>query len=90
MNEADLGELLRQTMLVTLKLGGPVLAIALLVGVAMSLVQAITQINEPTLAFVPKIAAIGGALMLGGPFMLGLLRDFATHIFDQIIVVGSQ
>ena len=89
MTDTNLGEILRQTMLVTLKLGGPMLAVALVVGVLMSLVQAVTQINEPTLAFVPKVAAIGAALALGGPFMLGLLRDFAAHVFDQIIVVGG-
>ena len=58
MSEADLAQLIRDTFMVLLKLGGPVLAAALVVGLVMSLIQAITQINEPSLAFVPKFAAI--------------------------------
>ena len=58
MQESDLAQLLRDTFLVLFKLGGPVLAVGLAVGVVMSLIQAITQINEPALAFVPKVAAI--------------------------------
>ena len=54
----------------TLKMGGPTLLAALAVGVLMSLVQAVTQINEATLAFVPKAAVIIGDLALTGPFML--------------------
>ena len=62
---------LRETMLVILKLGGPVLLAALAVGVVMSLVQAVTQINEATLAFVPKFAGdYRRCWRLSGPFML--------------------
>eukprot|EP01037_Dinobryon_pediforme_P012925 gene12925-13026_t len=85
MNEGEVGSLLRDTMMVTLKLGGPALAVALVVGVLMSLVQAVTQINEPTLAFVPKVAAICAALVLAGSFMLSALRDFTTTMFDRLI-----
>ena len=55
MGEGEVGATLRDTMMVVLKLGGPVLLAALAVGVIMSLVQAVTQINEATLAFVPKV-----------------------------------
>lgn len=89
MNEGDIGFVLRETMIVTLKLGGPVLAVALVVGMVMSLVQAVTQINEQTLAFVPKMAAILGALMLGGSFMLAVLSDFTRAMFDRLITVGG-
>ena len=89
MTEGEIGGLLRDTMLVTLKLGGPALAVALVVGIVMSLVQAVTQINEPTLAFVPKVAAICGALLVAGPFMLGSLRDYAHAMFDRLIAVGG-
>ncbi len=89
MNEGEIGGLLRETMLVTLKLGGPVLAVALVVGIVMSLVQAVTQINEPTLAFVPKVVAICGALMIAGPFMLGTLNDYMRMMFDRLIAVGG-
>jgi flagellar biosynthetic protein FliQ len=89
MQEADLSQLLRETMLVLLKLGGPVLAVGLVVGVVMSLVQAVTQIHEQTLAFIPKMAAIVATLMLAGPFMLATLRDYATNLFDRLIAVGG-
>lgn len=89
MNEGDVAGLLRETMLVTLKLGGPVLAVALVVGMVMSLVQAVTQINEQTLSFVPKMIAICGCLMLAGPFMLATLGDYTRALFDRVVAVGG-
>jgi len=89
MQEADLAQLLRATFLVLFKLGGPVLAVGLAVGVVMSLIQAITQINEPALAFVPKVAAIVATLVLAGPFMLATLRDYTTQLFDHLVQVGG-
>jgi flagellar biosynthetic protein FliQ len=55
----------------------------------MSLLQAVTQINEATLAFVPKVVAIGVALLLTGGFMLGQLTDFARLLFDRIVAAGG-
>lgn len=85
----DVGALLRETMIVVLKLGGPPLMAALAVGIVMSLLQAVTQINEQTVAFVPKVLVIAGALMLLGPFMLLTLTDFAHMLFDRLVAVGS-
>ena len=90
MQESDVGALLRETMLVTLKLGGPPLLAALAVGMVMSLLQAVTQINEQTLAFVPKVVVILGALLILGPFMLLSLTDFSHSLFDRLVAVGSQ
>jgi flagellar biosynthesis protein FliQ len=89
MNEGDVGSVLRETMMVILRVGGPVLVVALVVGVVMSIVQAVTQINEPTLAFVPKVAAICAALMLAGPFMMAALGDYARAMFDRVVAVGG-
>ena len=86
----DVGALLRETMLVTLKLGGPPLLAALAVGIVMSLLQAITQINEQTVAFVPKVVVILGALLILGPFMLTTMTDFSHALFDQVVAVGSR
>ena len=86
----DVGSLLRETMLVTLKLGGPPLLAALAVGIVMSLLQAITQINEQTVAFVPKVVVILGALLVLGPFMLMTMTDFSHTLFDQVVAVGSR
>lgn len=86
----EVGALLRETMLVTLKLAGPPLLAALAIGIVMSLLQAITQINEQTVAFVPKVVVILGALLILGPFMLMTMTDFSHSLFDQVVAVGSR
>jgi flagellar biosynthesis protein FliQ len=90
MGEQDVAAMLRESMVLTVKLGGPVLMAALAVGLLMSILQAATQINEQTLAFVPKIAAMAGAVLITGSFMLGALTDFTIMIFDRIVQVGGQ
>jgi flagellar biosynthetic protein FliQ len=90
MGEAEVGAALRDTMLVVLKLGGPVLICALVVGLLMSFIQAVTQINEATLAFVPKVVMIVGVLALTGPFMLSTLTTYTQGLFDQMIEVGAK
>jgi flagellar biosynthetic protein FliQ len=77
-------------MIVTLKLGGPILGVALIVGLVMSVIQAVTQINEAMLAFLPKLAAIGVALMFFGPYMLTTLINFSHEIFDHIVAIGGS
>lgn len=90
MTEGDVGLLLRESMLVVLKLGAPTLLVALAAGLLMSVLQAATQINEATLAFVPKVAAIGVTLVLTGSFMTTTLTDFARLLFDRIVQVGGS
>jgi flagellar biosynthetic protein FliQ len=89
MQDGDVGLLLRDALLLILKLGGPPLAVAMLVGLVMSLLQAVTQINEATLAFVPKVLAIGLALLLTGGFMLAQLVDFTRLVFDRLVAAGG-
>jgi flagellar biosynthetic protein FliQ len=90
MHDADIGVLLRDGMLVMLKLGGPPLLVALVVGLVVALLQAITQINEATLAFVPKVIALGAALVLLGPFMLATLSAYTHILFDRLIAIGGS
>ena len=90
MNDADIGVLLRDGMLVMLKLGGPPLLVALAVGLLVALLQAITQVNEATLAFVPKVLALGVALILLGPFMASTLADYTHLLFDRIVAIGGS
>lgn len=90
MNDADIAVSLRDGMLVMLKLGGPPLLVALGVGLLIALLQAITQINEATLAFVPKVIALGAALIMLGPFMLSTLSDYTHILFDRIIAIGGS
>ncbi len=90
MNDADTALLLRESMLVMLKLGGPPLLVALIVGLLVALIQAITQINEATLAFLPKALALCAALMLLGPFMLSTLSGYTHSLLDRLVAVGGS
>ncbi len=88
MNEVEIIALTREALWVMLKLAGPLLVLSLVVGVAISLLQALTQIQEMTLTFVPKIVLIGGALLLLMPFMLQTLGGFTEQIAQRIVDVG--
>jgi flagellar biosynthetic protein FliQ len=70
----------QQAMWVMLLLAGPVLGLGLAVGLVVSLLQAITQINEQTLSFVPKLAAMALVFLVLGPWMLTTLLDFTRHL----------
>ena len=69
---------------VTLWVSAPLLLTALVVGLVVSVLQAATQINEMTLSFIPKLLALGLALVLAGPWMLQLLLDYARGIFGNL------
>lgn len=90
MVEADVASLVREAILVMLKLGGPPLLVGLAVGLIVSLLQAVTQINEATLAFVPKVLALCAALVLLGPFMLATLSDYTHLLFDRMVAIGGS
>jgi len=68
---------------VTLMLAGPILATAMIVGIVVSLLQAITQINEATLTFVPKIIAISIVLVVAGPWMLEQITSYTTTLIQS-------
>lgn len=88
MNPVDVIEVTREGLVVMLKIGAPVMLIALLVGLAISLLQALTQIQEMTLAFVPKILTIFVSLLVLLPFMMTSLIGFTQTLFDRIISLG--
>lgn len=85
MDESVLLEVGRDAVIVTLKLGGPLMVIALLIGLVISLFQALTQIQEVTLTFVPKIIVVFISMLLLAPFMLHTLTDFTERIMQQAI-----
>lgn len=89
MSDADVAALIHDTLIVMLKLSLPILGVALVVGLLVSFIQAITQINEATLAFLPKVLAIGVALMVLGPYMAATLSGFSHRIFDRIVAIGG-
>jgi flagellar biosynthetic protein FliQ len=88
MNPADLIEISRDGVMTFFKVGMPVMVIGLLVGVVISLFQALTQIQEQTLVYVPKIIAIFGSLLLLLPFMADGMASYMTRIASRISGLG--
>jgi flagellar biosynthesis protein FliQ len=85
MNANDAIEIGRETIVVAIKLGAPAMLLALAVGLAIALLQALTQIQEMTLTFVPKMLVILLSLMLFLPFMLATLTSFTESLMSRII-----
>jgi flagellar biosynthesis protein FliQ len=81
-------EIVAGALLISLKLAGPVLVMTLVVGVAVSLVQTITQIQEQTLTFVPKLIGVGLVLLVGGNWMLRELTTWVTELWRTIPALG--
>jgi flagellar biosynthetic protein FliQ len=77
-------DLARQAILTALLLAGPLLAVALGVGLAISLFQALTQIQEQTLSFVPKLLAIAAVFLMGLPWMLQVLARYTTELLRSL------
>jgi flagellar biosynthetic protein FliQ len=74
----------RQAMEVTLMVSAPMLLVALVVGLVVSIFQAATQINEMTLSFIPKLVGILIALVVAGPWMLTVMTDYMRQILTGI------
>jgi flagellar biosynthetic protein FliQ len=89
MNEADITELMRLTFVVIFKLSGPLLGVALVVGLLVAMLQAVTQINEATLVFIPKLLGIGAILLFMGMSMYGSLADFTHFLIDRMVAAGG-
>jgi len=90
MNESEIIEICRESIWVIIKLGGPIMIAALVVGVVISLLQAVTQIQEATVAFVPKILVVFfvGLLML--PLMMSTLNTFTQGLAARIVQIGRD
>ena len=73
-----------QAMSLALKLSLPLLGVGLLVGVVISIIQAVTQIQEQTLAFIPKVLAMAAVLVVGGPWMLNQLLSYTAELWSSI------
>ncbi len=74
----------RTAMEVTLMVAAPMLLVALIIGLVVSIFQAATQINEATLSFIPKLVGIFVALVLAGPWMLAVMLDYMRAVFTNI------
>lgn len=88
MNGAEILDVARDGILTLILVSAPLMLVALVVGVAISLLQALTQIQEMTLAFVPKIIAIFLAMLIALPFMGDVLQGHMARIVERIITTG--
>ena len=79
----------REALWMAMQLAGPPLLAMLAIGLVVSVLQALTQIQEQTLAFLPKLAVMGLVLLLLGPGMAGALRSYAEVLFDRVVTVGG-
>src|SRR3546814_4256662 len=77
-------------MKVALIMAGPLLLVTLVVGLVISIFQAATQINEMTLSFIPKLLAVGAALVLLGPWLITTMVDYMRTLFTQIPGLRSE
>ena len=84
MNELFALEVGRNAMMMTIMLAAPMMVAALIVGLIISVFQALTQINEQTLTFVPKILAVFAALLLTGPWLMQSLVGYAANMFTML------
>lgn len=84
MNFGDAIAIGREAVFVALLAAAPVLILSMVVGLVISLFQSVTQIQEPTLAFIPKIVVSALALLFFGPFILAMLTDFTSRVFSNV------
>ena len=88
MNTAEVIDIGREAIYALLKMGGPIMGIALVVGLIVALFQALTQIQEMTLTFVPKIIVIFLSVLVLLPFMISTLTTFSQGLFERIASGG--
>jgi len=79
-----------QAMWVTLQVSLPVLGVSLVVGLLVSIFQAVTQLQEPTLTFIPKILAVVLVIVIAGPWMMNSLLGFTVDLWQGISSVGPN
>jgi flagellar biosynthetic protein FliQ len=89
MNETEIIDVTRQALMLTIQISLPVMMVGLLVGVSIALIQALTQVQEMTLVFVPKIVAIFVSLIFFLPWMANILIVFTQSLADRIVSGGG-
>ena len=82
MDSTQVGEVMREGVLVALKLGGPMLILSMVVGVLTAIFQAVTQIHEQTLGFVLKLLVVILVCLVGGGWMMETLVDYTEGLFE--------
>jgi flagellar biosynthetic protein FliQ len=84
MTDASVVQIGMDAMILAAKLAGPTLLMTLGIGLFIGLIQSVTQLQEPTLTFVPKFIGVGLVILLSGNWMLGEAVGFTQALFDQI------
>jgi len=79
----------KEALATAILVGGPVLGVSLLIGLLVSIFQAMTQIQEQTLSFIPKILAIAAVMMLLGSWMLGVLTNYTVNLLKQLATFAN-
>jgi flagellar biosynthetic protein FliQ len=90
MNSAEVVRIGRDAFYMVLLLGGPALAVAVVIGTLVSLVQAVTQVHEQTLTFLPKLLVVGGTLVFASGWMLEQMVSYGERSFENIRTVGNE
>ena len=88
MNDLEVLDISREAIFTLLKVVSPVLLVALFIGLIIGIFQALTQIQEMTLAFVPKIIGVFVTLIILFPFMFGQMKNLTERLFDRIVNGG--
>ena len=89
MSHALVVDLARNAIMTGLLLAGPLLGVALAVGLVISVIQAVTQIQEQTLTFVPKLLAVSGTVLVALPWMIQVMIKYTTELFRSFPTLTS-
>ncbi len=91
MNQDVVISLTLEAMVLAMKIGMPLLLVGLVLGLVVSVFQAVTQIQEQTLAFIPKVIGLAVVLVIGGPWMLDQVVTYTQELYSSIpTVVGDR
>ena len=91
MNQDVVISLTLDAMVLAMKIGLPLLLVGLVLGLVVSVFQAVTQIQEQTLAFIPKVIGLAVVLVIGGPWMLGQVVSYTQDLYSSIpTIVGNR
>ena len=90
MDQDTVVNLATQAMTLAVEIGGPMLLVGLVIGLVVSIFQAVTSIQEQSLSFIPKIIGLGVLIVVLGPWMLGQLVNYAENLYSSIPqIIGS-
>lgn len=90
MNEDLIIKLGQDALKTTAILAGPLLLATLVIGLAVSIFQALTQINEATLTFIPKMLVVSLVIVVAGPWMLDVMTTYTTNLFESIATIVRE